>query len=83
MLLNPKPEIPRIRKVLPSELVLFHFEPAFEDFFGFGAADGDVDCDFFVAADAKGADGVAGFGGDGRLAGELFEDFGGSGEAIA
>lgn len=83
MLLNPKPKVPRVGKVLSSELVLFHFEPAFEDLFGFGAADGDVDRDFFVATDPERPDGVPGFGGDGGLAGELFEDFGRSGEAIA
>ena len=42
-----------------------------------------MDGDFFVAADTECADGVAGFGGDGGLAGELFEDFGGAGETIA
>jgi len=41
-----------------------------------------VDCYFFVTTDSEGADCVAGFGGDGSLTGELFEDFGGSGEAI-
>lgn len=42
-----------------------------------------MDGDFFVATDAECSDGVAGFGGDGCLACELFEDFGGSGETIA
>ena len=83
VLLDPEPKVARVRKVLPSELVLFHFETALEDLFGFGPADGDVDGDLFVSTDAKGADGVAGFGGHGRLAGELFQDFGGTGQAIA
>jgi hypothetical protein len=81
--LNPKAKIPRIREILTPKLVFLYFQASFEDFFRFGPTDGDMDSDFFVAADAKGADCVAGFGGDRGLAGELFEDFGGAGETIA
>ena len=83
VLLNPKPKVARVRKVFPSELVLLDFETALEDLLGLGTADGDVDGDFFVATDPERADGVPGLGGDGCLAGELFQDFGGTGEAIA
>jgi hypothetical protein len=83
VLLNPEPKVARVRKVLSSELVLFYFETPLEDLLGFGTADGDVDGDLFVSADREGADGVTGFGGHGRLAGELFQDFGGTGQAIA
>lgn len=82
VLLNAEPKVTRVRKVFPSEFVFLYFETAFKDFFSFGTADGDVDGNFFVAADAEGTDGVAGFGGDGCLAGELFEDFGGTGQTI-
>ena len=41
-----------------------------------------MDGDFFVSTDAKGADGVPGFGGHGCLTGELFQDFRGTGQAI-
>lgn len=82
VLLNPEPKVARIGKVFPSEFVLLDFETALKDFFGFGTADGDVHGDFFVSTDAERADGVPGFGGDGRLAGELFQDFGGTGQAI-
>ena len=61
MLANPKPKVARLGKVLFPQLVLLDFKPTFEDFFGFGTADGDVDGDFLVAADAERADGVAGF----------------------
>lgn len=37
----------------------------------------------FVTADGEGSDGVAGFRGDGCLAGELFQDFGGSCKTIS
>lgn len=33
----------------------------FENFFGFGVMDGDVDGDFFVMVDIEGMDGVVGF----------------------
>ena len=61
MLTNPKPKIPRLREILPPQLVFLDFQAALEDFFSFGTADGDVDGDFFVAADAECADCVAGF----------------------
>lgn len=38
--------------------------------------------DFFVTTNTESSDGVTSFGGDGGLAGKLFEDFGGSGETI-
>lgn len=83
MLLDPEPKVPRLREIPPAELVLLDFQPALEDLLGFGPADGDVHGDFFVTPDTERADCVPRFGGDGRLPGELFEDFGGSGEAIA
>lgn len=61
MFTDPKPKIPRLREILSSQFVFFHFETALEDFFGFGTADGDVDGDFFIASDAECADCVAGF----------------------
>lgn len=79
---NPKPEVARLREVPRAELVFLDFQTAFEDFFGFGSADGDVDGDFFVTTDAEAAEGVPRFGGDGRLAGELFEDFGRAGQSV-
>ena len=61
MFTNPKPKIPRLREILPFQLIFLDFQPPFEDFFGFGTTHGDVDGDFFVAADAECADCVAGF----------------------
>ena len=61
MLANAEPKIPRCGEILLFQFVLFYFEAALKDFFGFGPAHGDVDGDFFVAANAEGADGVAGF----------------------
>jgi hypothetical protein len=61
MFRDPEPEVARVAEVLLAELVFFDFEAALEDFFGFGAADGNVHGDLLVAPDAEGADGVAGF----------------------
>lgn len=82
VLLNTETKVARVRKVLPSQLVLLYFETTFEDLLGFGSTDGDVDSDFFVSTDTKGTDGVSGFGGHGRLAGQLFQHFGCTGQAI-
>ena len=72
MFTDTKPKIPRLREVLPSQLIFLDFQTTLEDFFGFGTTDGDVYGDFFVAADAECADCVAGFacgGGRRRLVG--------------
>jgi hypothetical protein len=54
-------EVPRLGEVLLAQFVFFDLEAAFEDFFGFGPADGDVHGDLFVATDAEAADCVASF----------------------
>ena len=73
MFTDPKPKIPRLREILLPQLIFLYLQSTLEDFFGFGPTDGDVDGDFFVAADAECADCVAGFacGGEGgrRLVG--------------
>lgn len=54
-------KVARLREVLLPELVFLDFQSPLEDFLGLGAADGDVDGDFFVTADTECADCVAGF----------------------
>lgn len=54
-------KVARLAEILLAEFVFFDLEAAFEDFFGLGSSDGDVHSDLFVATDAKGPDGVAGF----------------------
>ena len=61
MFANSKPKIPRLREILPSQLVFLYFQTTLEDFFGFGTTDGDVHGNFFVTSDAECADCVAGF----------------------
>ena len=61
MFANAKTKVARLGEVFLFQFVFFYFEAALEDFLGFGAADGDVYGDLFVAADAECADGVAGF----------------------
>ena len=60
MFADPKPKVPRFREILLPQFVFLHLQATFEDFFGFGAADGDVHGDFFVAANAECANCVAG-----------------------
>jgi hypothetical protein len=50
-----------------------NLESFLQNFLGLGAADSAVDSDLFVTTDAKGPDGVAGLGEDGRLAGQLLQ----------
>ena len=71
MFADSKPKIPRLREILPSQLVFLDFKTTLEDFFRFGTTDGDVYGDFFVTSDAECADCVAGFacGEGGRLVG--------------
>lgn len=57
---DAEPEVARGREVSLAQLVLLHFETALEDFFGFGTSHRHVHGDLVVAADAEGADGVAG-----------------------
>ena len=54
-------EVTRLGEVLLAEFVFLDLETTFEDFFCLRASDADVHGDLFVAADAEGADGVAGF----------------------
>ena len=83
VLLDAKAKVARLAKVLPAELVLLHLEPALEDLLRLGPPDRDVHRDLLVAPDAKVPHGVPRLGRHGRLARELLEDFGCSGEAIA
>ena len=61
MFTDAKPKVPRLREVLPSQLVFLYLQTTLEDFFGFGTTDGDVYGDFFVTSNAECADCVAGF----------------------
>jgi hypothetical protein len=50
MLADAKAEVACLREVARAEFVFLDFEAAFEDFFSLGTADGNVDGDFFIAA---------------------------------
>lgn len=83
VLADSEAKVARRAEVAAAQFVLLDLETALEDLFGFGTPHRDVHGDFLVAPDAEGAHGVAGFGVHWGLARELFEDFGGAGEAIA
>ena len=61
VLRDAEAEVASVGEVLLAQLVFLDFETALEDLFGFGASDCDVHGDLFIASDAEGADGVAGF----------------------
>ena len=61
MLRDAEAEVAGLAEVALPQLVLLDFEAALEDFLCLRAADGDVDGDLLVTADAEGADGVACF----------------------
>lgn len=58
---NTEAKVARLGEVSLLQFVFLNLEATLEDFFGLGAADGDVDGDLFVTADTECADGVAGF----------------------
>jgi hypothetical protein len=68
MLLNPESEVAGLGKVAPTELVLLHFETAFEDLLRFWPTNGNVRGNLLVAPDTELADGVTCFGRHRRLA---------------
>lgn len=61
MLADAETEVARLREVSPLQLVLLDFQASLKDFFGFGAADGDVNGDLLVTADTKCSHGIARF----------------------
>lgn len=81
--LNTEAEVAHFAEVSLVQFVFFHFEAFLEDFLGLLAAHGAEDADLFVTTNAERAHGVARLGEHGRLAGELFEHFRGTGETIA
>lgn len=61
MFADTETKIASLGEVPPLQLVFLDFQASLEDFFGFGASDGDVDGDFLVTTDTECSDGVAGF----------------------
>lgn len=82
VLLDTETEVSSLREVSAAQLVLLDLQATLQDLLSLGATDGNVDGDLFVPSNTECSDGVAGFRGDGGLTGELFEDLGGTGEAI-
>ena len=54
-------KVARVREVLLPQLIFLDLETTFEDFFGFGPPDGNMDRDLFISADTERPNGVAGF----------------------
>jgi len=82
VLLDTEAKVSGHREVATTELVFLDLQATLENLLGFGAADGDVYGDLFVATDTKSTDGVSGLGGHGRLTGELFQNLRGSCQTI-
>lgn len=59
-------KVPRLGEVSLLQFVFLDLKATLENFFGLGAAYGDMDCDFLVTTDAECADGVACFACNGR-----------------
>ena len=60
----------------------YYLKTPLEDLLSLGTADRAVDGDLFVPTDAERSDGVAGLGEDGRLARQLLQHLGGTGQTI-
>lgn len=82
VLLDTETEVSGLREVLAAELVLLDLETTLKNLLCLGAADGDVNGNLLVTTDTECSDGVAGLGGDGCLAGKLFEHLRSSGQTI-
>ena len=54
-------EVTSLAEVLAAEFVFLHLQPALEDFFGLGPADGDVHGDLLVSPDTEGTHGESCF----------------------
>ena len=54
-------EVTGLREVLFLQLVFLDLQSTFEDFFGFGATDGDMYSNLFITADTERSDRVPGF----------------------
>ena len=61
MFTDAETEITGLREVPPLQFVFLNLQPSLENFFGFWPADGDVDSNFLITADAECSDGVASF----------------------
>jgi hypothetical protein len=75
VLLDTETEVSGLREVLPTQFILLHLETTLKNLLCLRPTDGDVDSDLLVTTDTECTDGVTGFRGNGRLTGELFEDF--------
>lgn len=72
----PKPKFPVSEKLFFFVIHTLTPLDLFQDFFCLGPTDCAVDGNLFISSDAKGADGVSGFGEHGDLAWELLQDLG-------
>jgi len=82
VLADTEAKVASLREILLPQFVFLDLEASLKDFFGFGTADCDVDCDLFVSSDAKGADCVAGFAVNWCLTTQLFKHFGGTSKSV-
>jgi hypothetical protein len=82
VLLDTETEVTGLREVLPTQLILLHFETTLKNLLCLRPTDSDVDSNLLVTTDTECTDGVASFRCDGCLTGELFEDLGCTGETI-
>jgi len=79
---NTESKVSTLREVSLAKFVFLDFQTTFDDFFGFGSANGDVNSNLFVTTDTESSDGVTGFAVDWSLTGKLFEHFGCTGESV-
>merc|ERR1712113_540021 len=82
VLLDTESEGTSFGKVVSFQFVLFDFQARFQDFFGFGASDGDSTGDLFVSSNTESSAGQSSLREDGGLTGQSFQNFGGSGQSI-
>lgn len=61
MFADPESKVAGVREVFLPQLVFFHLQATFENFFSFRAPDGDMHGNLLISSDTEGTDCVAGF----------------------
>jgi len=83
VLFDTEAEVAGFGEVALPQLILLNLQRPLQDLLGLGSSNRSVHRDLLITSDRESSDGKTGFGLDGGLTGELFENFGGSGESIA
>merc|ERR1719354_974547 len=72
---NTETEISSFREVASFQLVLFHFQALFKNFFGLGSPNSAMNCNFLITSDTERSNSESCFGEHWCLTGKCFQNF--------